>query len=64
MKLEEYIGQIRPFNQKAADAAWDWWDSLCKPLRGMGMLEEMIVQLAGIYGTEKIDRASARPEAR
>ena len=55
MKLEEYIGQIRPFNQKAADAAWDWWDSLCKPLRGMGMLEEMIVQLAGIYGTEKID---------
>ena len=55
MKLEEYIGQIRPFAQKAADAAWDWWDSLCKPLRGMGMLEEMIVQLAGIYGTEKID---------
>lgn len=55
MKLEEYIGQIRPFNQKAVDAAWDWWDSLCKPLRGMGMLEEMIVQLAGIYGTEKID---------
>ena len=55
MKLEEYIGQICPFNQKAADAAWDWWDSLCKPLRGMGMLEEMIVQLAGIYGTEKID---------
>ena len=55
MKLEEYIGQIRPFDQKAADAAWDWWDSLCKPLRGMGMLEEMIVQLAGIYGTEKID---------
>ena len=55
MRLEEYIGQIRPFNQKAADAAWDWWDSLCKPLRGMGMLEEMIVQLAGIYGTEKID---------
>ena len=55
MKLEEYIGQIRPFNQKAADAAWDWWDSLCKPLRGMGMLEEMIVQLAGIYRKEKID---------
>ena len=55
MKLEEYIGQIRPFDQKAADAAWDWRDSLCKPLRGMGMLEEMIVQLAGIYGTEKID---------
>ena len=55
MKLEEYIGQIRPFNLKAADACWNYWDSLCKPLRGMGKLEEMVVQLAGIYGSEKVE---------
>ena len=55
MKLEEYIAQIRPYDQKAADAAWAHWDALCKPLRGMGMLEEMVVQLAGIYGTEKVE---------
>ena len=34
MKLEEYIAQIRPYDQKAADAAWAHWDALCKPLRG------------------------------
>ena len=54
MKLEEYISQIKPFHEEAADAAWKHWDSLCKPLRGMGKLEEMVVQAAGIYGTEKI----------
>ena len=55
MKLEEYLAQIKPFDQKAADAAWAHWDSLCKPLRGMGKLEDMVVQLAGIYGTEKVE---------
>ena len=55
MKLEEYLAQIKPFDQKAADAAWTHWDSLCKPLRGMGKLEDMVVQLAGIYGTEKVE---------
>ena len=55
MKLEEYLAQIKPFDQKAADAASAHWDSLCKPLRGMGKLEDMVVQLAGIYGTEKVE---------
>lgn len=52
MCLEEYIGQIKPLDQEKMEAAWNYWDSLCKPLRGMGKLEEMVVQLAGIYGTE------------
>ena len=55
VKLEEYIAQIKPYNKEAEEAAWKYWDSLCKPLRGMGMLEEMVVQLAGIYGTEKVE---------
>jgi nicotinate-nucleotide--dimethylbenzimidazole phosphoribosyltransferase len=33
------------------DEAWKCWDSLCKPLRGLGWLEEVLVQIAGIYGT-------------
>ena len=53
-RLEEYIRQIEPFDEKAAENAWKHWDSLCKPLRGMGMLEELVVQLAGIYGTEDV----------
>jgi nicotinate-nucleotide--dimethylbenzimidazole phosphoribosyltransferase len=52
MKLEEYITEIKPLDEGMMKASWNHWDSLCKPLRGMGKLEEMVVQLAGIYGTE------------
>ena len=54
MALDKYIEQIKPLDAAAVDAAWAHWDSLCKPLRGMGKLEEMAVQLAGIYGTAKL----------
>lgn len=50
MTLKEYIEQIKPLDEQAAAGAWSYWDSLCKPLRGAGVLEELIVQLAGIYG--------------
>ena len=49
--LQKYIEEIRPLDERAVEEAWGRWDSLCKPLRGMGKLEEMVVQLAGIYGT-------------
>ncbi len=54
MELEKYVNQIEPLDETALDAAWAHWDSLCKPLRGMGRLEEMVVQLAGIYGSARI----------
>lgn len=54
MELDNYIEQIKPLDEDAVNAAWAHWDSLCKPLRGMGRLEEMAVQLAGIYGTAKL----------
>lgn len=54
MELEKYVNQIEPLDEVALDAAWAHWDSLCKPLRGMGRLEEMVVQLAGIYGSARI----------
>lgn len=49
-KLQEVIKRIGPLDEQAMKQAWKHWDSLCKPLRAMGMLEEMVVQLAGIYG--------------
>lgn len=49
--LEEIITGIQPVNRAAMEDAWNCWDSLCKPLRGLGWLEEVLVQLAGIYGT-------------
>ena len=49
--LKDYIDGIQPLDEEAMEKSWEYWDSLCKPLRGMGRLEEMVVQLAGIYGT-------------
>lgn len=48
MKIEEVIEGIVPADRSAMEEAWTHWDSLCKPLRGFGKLEELVVQLAGI----------------
>jgi len=50
-KLEEMITKIQPLDRAVMEQTWECWDSLCKPLRGLGMLEEILVQIAGIYGT-------------
>ena len=52
MKLEETVKKIRSVDPSSGRKAWEHWDSLCKPLRGFGKLEEMVVQLAAIQGTE------------
>lgn len=51
MSLNEVISGIWPIDQKRVELAWKHWDSLCKPLRGFGKLEDMVVQLAGIQKT-------------
>ena len=49
--LEELIKGIEPVNREIMEESWKCWDSLCKPLRGLGWLEEAVVRIAGIYGT-------------
>lgn len=49
--LEEIIDGIAPIDRASMEEAWTCWDSLCKPLRGLGWLEEVLVQMAGIYRT-------------
>lgn len=51
--LKEIIDGIGHVDQQAMEQAWQCWDSLCKPLRGLGWLEEMLVQIAGICGTPR-----------
>lgn len=51
MRLNEVICGIKSVNREIMEESWKHWDSLCKPLRGFGKLEEMVVQLAGIQGT-------------
>ena len=51
INLEELINAIKPADPTVKEATWEHWDSLCKPLRGFGLLEEMVVKLAGIQET-------------
>ncbi len=57
MELEELCSKIEPADRQAMEDSWKHWDSLCKPLRGFGRLEEMVVQLSGI-------RRTSSPEAK
>ena len=47
--LEETIQQIMPLNQEAMKEAKVKLDSLSKPIGSLGKLEDLCVQLAGIY---------------
>jgi nicotinate-nucleotide--dimethylbenzimidazole phosphoribosyltransferase len=43
------------FSAQAAQAASRRWVSVAKPLNSLGILEDMVVKLAGIQGTEAVD---------
>ncbi len=51
MNLYEIIDGIQPIDRESMAKCWNHWDSLCKPLRGFGRLEEMVVQLGAIQHT-------------
>lgn len=50
IRLKEMIDAVRPLDRKAMDAARGRWNSIAKPLYGLGKLEDVIVQIAGITG--------------
>lgn len=53
--LQETLDLISPADQKAVDRAWLKIDNLTKPIGSLGMLEEIVAKLAGIYGhTNKV----------
>lgn len=41
-------------NQSAMQKAQKRWDSIAKPLRGLGRLEDVVIKIAGIQGSEEI----------
>ncbi|TQQ83198.1 nicotinate-nucleotide--dimethylbenzimidazole phosphoribosyltransferase [Peptacetobacter hominis] len=53
--LSSISRNIYPLNQKSMDAAQKKWDSLIHPKGSLGRLEEICIQLAGVYETEKFD---------
>ena len=53
--LQQTINNIKPIDREAMELSWARWDSIAKPLRSLGLLEEHIVQIAGIQRTPKVD---------
>ena len=39
--LEELIEGIEPVDREVMEEAWKNWDSLCKPLRGLGWPDDL-----------------------
>ncbi len=48
--LQEVIRKIQPIDKKMCQKSREKWDGIGKPLRSLGRLEEMVIQLAGITG--------------
>ncbi|PWM37175.1 MAG: nicotinate-nucleotide--dimethylbenzimidazole phosphoribosyltransferase [Clostridiales bacterium] len=55
MKLQQAIESIHPLHDRAMAAARARWDSVAKPLHSLGLLEDAIVKIAGITGSEAVD---------
>lgn len=54
MTLEEIVAGIGPANKAAMEAAQMNWNSIAKPLHGLGVLEDQIIKIAGITGNPKV----------
>ncbi len=52
--LKRWNSEILPPDAAAMDRARAHWDAVAKPLHGLGKLEEIIVRIAGVTGSEKV----------
>lgn len=50
VELEELLAAITPVDQDAMEGCRKNWDAIAKPLNGLGLLEEMLVRVAGATG--------------
>ncbi len=55
--LEEATGRIAPIDTAACKRAIDKWNAVAKPIGSLGALEDAVVQIAGIVGTEDVSIA-------
>lgn len=55
MKLEERLVGIGPLNQAAMEDARRRWNRVAKPLYSLGLLEDAVVTIAGIQGSNQVD---------
>ena len=55
MTLAQLIAGIGDTDKSASDAALARWQSIAKPLYSLGLLESVVVRLAGMQGTPDVD---------
>lgn len=55
MTLEQVLERIPPLDAEAMALAKQHWDALAKPLHGLGDLEDVLIRIAGICRTPRID---------
>lgn len=60
MNLQEVLSGIKPVDEVAAALARERWNSIAKPLYGLGVLEEDVCRIAAMQGSSnvKIDKAA------
>ncbi len=55
INLFDVLKNLKPSDENAKIASRNHWNKIAKPLYGMGMLEDYIVKIAGIFSDSKID---------
>ncbi|SET03420.1 nicotinate-nucleotide--dimethylbenzimidazole phosphoribosyltransferase [[Clostridium] polysaccharolyticum] len=53
--LEKLQSNVKPLDKLAMKVSKEHWDHIGKPIEGLGKLEDLIIQIAGIQGTEQVN---------
>lgn len=54
-RLGAFISRIGPLSVNAMELSGLKWSRIAKPLHSLGLLEEAVIRLAGIYGSSQVD---------
>lgn len=54
LTLKETLAKIKPLDEAAMGAAKKRWDSIAHPLHSLGLMEDLVVQMAGIGRSQEI----------
>lgn len=54
MTLQETLEKIQPLDSATMEIAKKRWDSIAHPLHSLGLLEDVVVQIAGITGQQDV----------
>ena len=53
--LNNLNSNVSKLDEKAMRAAKEHWDHIGKPIEGLGLLEDMVIKIAGMQGKENVD---------